>query len=54
MALERRTNSITSAYELVSRYALRSGRVRRLCAVAVVDDTRARRRIARSDRMHPI
>jgi hypothetical protein len=53
MALERRTNSITSAYELVSRYAVRSGRVRRLCAVAVVD-TRARRRIVRIDRMRPI
>jgi len=37
MALERRTNSSTSAYELVSRYAVRSGRVRRLWAAAAVD-----------------
>jgi len=47
MALERRTNSITSAYELVSRYAVRSGRVRRLgvWAATTVDSRTVRTRI---------
>jgi len=54
MALARRTNSITSAYELVSRYAVRSGRVRRLggvWAAAPVDNVRARRRGVRIRRI---